>query len=55
MSKRSIIVLISHHHKLLDHINILHGQNAEFYNIKVGGTYSNHCAFYFEDGDSRFF
>jgi len=26
------------------HINILYGQNAEFVNVKPGGTHSNHWA-----------
>jgi hypothetical protein len=26
------------------HTNTLCGQNAEFFNIKPGGTHSNHCA-----------
>jgi hypothetical protein len=27
-----------------EHINTLRGQNAEFWYVKAGGTYSNHCA-----------
>jgi hypothetical protein len=26
------------------HINTLCGQDVEFLNAKIGGTYSNHCA-----------
>jgi len=25
------------------HINALCGQNEEFFSLKLGGTYSNHC------------
>jgi hypothetical protein len=27
-----------------DHINTLCGQNAEYFNVNAGGTYSNHLA-----------
>jgi hypothetical protein len=37
-----IIVVYSKNH--MKQIITLYGQNAEFYNVKVGGTYIYHCA-----------
>jgi hypothetical protein len=28
----------------MEHTNTLCGQNAEFWYVKAGGTYSDHCA-----------
>jgi hypothetical protein len=40
---REIIPVYSENH--MKPINTLCGQNAELLNVKVGGTYSYHCAF----------
>jgi hypothetical protein len=37
-----IIAVSSENHT--KNINILYGQNAQFVYVKVGGTYSYHCA-----------
>jgi hypothetical protein len=37
-----IIVVYSENH--IKHINTMCGKNAEFLNVKAGGTYSYHCA-----------
>jgi hypothetical protein len=42
MLYREIIAVCSEIHT--KHINTLCGQNAEFVNVKPGGTYSNHWA-----------
>jgi hypothetical protein len=39
---REIIVVYSENH--MKHINTRCGKNAEFFNVKAGGTYSYHCA-----------
>ena len=40
MLYREIIAVCSEIH--IKHINTLCGQNVEFANVKLGGTYSNH-------------
>ena len=42
MLYREIIAVCSEIHT--EHINTLCGQNGEFMNVKLGGTYSNHWA-----------
>jgi len=42
MLYREIIAVCSEIHT--KHINTLCGQNAEFVRVKLGGTYSDHCA-----------
>jgi hypothetical protein len=42
MLYREIIAVCSEIH--IKHINTLFGQNVEFFNVKPGGTYSNHWA-----------
>ena len=42
MLYREIIAVCSEIHT--KHINTLCGQNVEFVNVKLGGTYSNHWA-----------
>ena len=42
MLYREIIAVCSEIHK--KHINTLCGQNVELFNVKSGGTYSDHCA-----------
>ena len=42
MLYREIIAVCSEIHT--KHINTLCGQNVELFNVKPGGTYSDHCA-----------
>ena len=42
MLYRELIAVCSEIH--IKHINTVWGQNAEFLNVKPGGTYSNHWA-----------
>ena len=42
MLYREIIAVCSQIHT--KHINVLRVQNVGFYNVKPGGTYSDHCA-----------
>ena len=41
MLYREIIAVCSHIHT--KHTNTLCGQNVEFFSLKLGGTYSDHC------------
>jgi hypothetical protein len=41
MLYREVIAVCSVIHT--KHVNTLCGQNVEFFNVKPGGTYSNHC------------
>jgi len=42
MLYREIIAVCSEFH--IKHINTACGQNVEFFSVKPGGTYSDHCA-----------
>jgi hypothetical protein len=44
MLYREIIAVCSDIHT--KHVNTLYGQNVEFFSVKHGGTYSDHCAVY---------
>jgi hypothetical protein len=37
-------VITVYHETHTKHINMLYEQNAELFNVKGSGTYSNHCA-----------
>jgi hypothetical protein len=40
---RDVIAVYSENHR--KSLYTLCGQNAEFFHVKTGGTYSNHCVF----------
>jgi len=42
MMYREIIAVCSEIH--IEHINMMCGQNVEFFNVTSGGIYSDHCA-----------
>lgn len=43
MRLEEIIVVYSKNHMKHTRINTLYGQNTEFYNVKVSGTYVYYC------------